>query len=131
MTPLIQGLLVGAALGMAKDKLVDTPKRQAAQRYQAITAGLSPWTGIQPQMPVDTSGDATLQGAVAGAQMGQQYGQAEGQQDLVSAQTALINRMMAANPEYMMPSQDFSMLPQGSMASLRPSTPGYMSKKVY
>lgn len=128
MIPLIQGLLVGAALGAAKDQFLDKPKREANLRYQAITAGLSPWTGIQPQVPEDRSGDSIFQGAITGAQMGQQYGQAESQQDLLASQQAsqnsFLSQLLAGTPTQYGQTPAL-MMPRSSYAELTKSKRAY------
>lgn len=128
---LIEGLLIGAALGVAKDQFIDKPKRQAALRYQAITAGLSPWTGIKPEMPENRSGDSIFQGAITGAEMGQQAQQAQAQQELLASQTAtqgsqnsFLSQLLAGTPHSYSRSPSLYM-PQSSFADLTRSKRAY------
>jgi len=67
-----QALAAGAALGLAKNALVDKPKEEKQRALAAQTALYSPWTGMKPnevQMS-DPFGNA-LQGATAGAMFSQ------------------------------------------------------------
>lgn len=66
-------LLAGAALGAAKTQFIDKPAADKRREYEARTAELSPWTGLQAQYVQDPS---VLGGAMKGGMMGLQMGQA-------------------------------------------------------
>jgi hypothetical protein len=72
MGPLALGL-IGAGAGLGKSILVDSPRAKKEAELAAITATLSPWTGLKAQMPEapDALGSA-LQGGLALGQFGQQ-----------------------------------------------------------
>lgn len=112
MNPIIIGSLIGAGTGLAKGILFDEPQRRQEAKYQAVTAALSPWTGLRPQLPQNQSGNNLLQGAITGAITGQQFGQAQAQKDLLDVQTKLLqgrSGQQGSGP------WDFGMVPQLSM----------------
>lgn len=79
-----QALAAGAALGLAKNALVDKPKEDRQRALAAQTALYSPWTGMKPNevQESDAFGNA-LQGATSGAMFAQGQQNADMQKEML------------------------------------------------
>lgn len=67
----LTGLAIGAAIGLAKNELVDQPAAAKQRELAAQTQRYSPWTGLQAQAPSSPNPFASmLQYGGAGAEMG-------------------------------------------------------------
>jgi hypothetical protein len=94
------GPLAGAGFGIAKSELVDRPNEARDREIQAVTAALSPWTGLKAA-PVKEANwqEAALGGAQAGLGDEQQQAAAEQamqdkdmQRQMMQAQMSYLNR---------------------------------------
>lgn len=88
----LTGLAIAAALGLAKDQLVDQPAADRKRKLAASTQRLSPWTGnkAEPVNEPNTAGTMLQYGAM-GAQMGAGYDQNKADVALKKAQADRLN----------------------------------------
>jgi uncharacterized protein YfiM (DUF2279 family) len=98
-----QAMAAGAALGLAKNALVDKPKEERQRALAAQTALYSPWTGMKPNevQESDMFGNA-MQGATSGAMLSQGQQQADMQQQMLDMKKKQMEMMqsqaMGVNP---------------------------------
>lgn len=70
--------LAGIGAGITKRELLDKPKEQAQQRLAVDTQRLSPWTGLQANLPQQGSYfDNGFQGGMTGLTLAQALGKGE------------------------------------------------------
>lgn len=77
----LTGLLIGSALALAKNELLDKPAAERKRKYEAATAAYSPWTKMQSSYVQDPNALNQMIGiGGAGAAMGSMinYGNAQG-----------------------------------------------------
>jgi hypothetical protein len=87
------GLAIGAAVGLAKEQLVDKPKEDKARTLAAATQKWSPWTGLQAQpIPLADPFGSALQFGATGAQMKEGMDQANTNAALKSSMTNYFNK---------------------------------------
>jgi hypothetical protein len=105
-----QALAAGAALGLAKNALVDKPKEEKQRALAAQTALYSPWTGMKPNevQQADPFGNA-LQGATAGAM----FSQASQNQDMQNQMMEMRKQQMGASPQPNLYGGNASAVPMG------------------
>lgn len=110
-------LAIGAAMGLAKNELVDKPKEKRQRKLAAETQRLSPWTGLQagPIQEADAFGNA-LQYGTTGAMMGSMMKGAPAQTNI---NANMATAQPSAGPWGGSPTMADSMAyqPQGSMYS--------------
>lgn len=96
-----QALAAGAALGLAKNALVDKPRQQREANLAAQTALYSPWTGMKPGEVhhADAFGNA-LQGATSGAMFAQAQQNADMNKELFDMKKAQMQQGMGGQPNF-------------------------------
>lgn len=96
---MLPAILAGAAIGLAKNQLVDKPRQKREAELAAQTALYSPWTGMKPNevQHADAFGNA-LQGATSGAMFAQAGQQAEMNQQMMDMKKAQMSQGMGAQP---------------------------------
>lgn len=78
------------AASMAKEAMIDKPKRDAETKLAAETQRYSPWTGLTAKAPENNFGSNLLQAGITGAMMGQNMEMVEAQKGVLEAQTDLL-----------------------------------------
>lgn len=96
---MLPALLAGAALGLAKNQLVDKPRQKREATLAAQTALYSPWTGMKPNevQHADAFGSA-MQGATSGAMFAQGQQNMDMQQQMMDMKKAQMAQGMQAQP---------------------------------
>lgn len=122
---------MGALAGLAKSELLDRAKQERQLKLQAMTARLSPWTGLRPQnVEEPDTGNAVIQGAIAGDVFRTQNESDSLRKQLVDSQIAA-NRAAALRATMGTGQSGWSAVPQASSDSFYRYTPSPLDPNIY